>query len=338
MQAMAGQAHGGAEAFFERLAVALERGGQAQRLVIRADAARAARLKAAGCEVIELRFGGALDLRTAPRLGAAIAAYAPEIVFTWMNRASAACPAGDFVQVGRLGGYYDLKYYRRCHHLVANTGDIADYLVRSGFPAARVHVLPNFAAPPDAARAISRAEVATPEDAPLALALGRFHRNKGFDVLLEAVARVPKLHLWLAGEGEEGTALRARADALGTAGRVHFLGWREDAGALYAASDMLVSSSRHEPLGNVVIEAWAAGVPVVASASQGPGALLADGETGLLVPVEDADALAAALARLAGDRELRARLAAAGRARWAAEFSEARVVALYRDFFETVRR
>ncbi len=183
-----------------------------------------------------------------------------------------------------------------------------------------------------------RASLATPIDAPLALALGRLHHSKGFDVLIEAVAQVPRLHLWLAGEGEERAALEARAAKLGIDTRVTFLGWRDDVAALLAAADMLVCPSRHEPLGNVVLEAWAAGVPVVATASEGPRALIRDGETGLLVPVEDADALAARDARLAADRAPRAALAAAGRAAWAADFSEARVVALYREFLATVRR
>jgi glycosyltransferase involved in cell wall biosynthesis len=101
---------------------------------------------------------------------------------------------------------------------------------------------------------------------------------------------------------------------------------------------MLVSSSRQEPLGNVVLEAWAARVPVVAAASEGPRILIADNETGLLVPPEDADALAVALARLAADHALRVRLAAAGHAHWAAEFSAPRVVAQWRQFLATVKR
>jgi glycosyltransferase involved in cell wall biosynthesis len=173
---------------------------------------------------------------------------------------------------------------------------------------------------------------------PLALALGRLHPNKAFEILLDAVAQVPKLYLWLAGEGEERPALERRIASLGIGDRVRLLGWREDVAALLAAADMLVSSSRHEPLGNVVIEAWAAGVPVVATASAGPGALLKDDETGLLVPVEDAPALGAALARLAGDKSLRQALAARGEAAFRAEFSQARVVALYRDFFAAVKR
>ena len=337
LQAIAGAPHGGAEAFFERLVVALAHAGEQQRLVIRRDAARAGRLRRAGMEVVELPFGGRLDLRTQPLMRRAIGEFAPDIVLTWMNRASRLCPRGDFVHIGRLGGYYDLKYYKDCDHLIANTRDIAAYVVAAGWPEERVHYLPNFVAAEKAAP-VPRASLATPADAPLALALGRLHRNKAFDVLIDGVAMVPRLHLWLAGEGEERPALERRIAAAGIGDRVRLLGWREDVAALLAAADMLVSSSRHEPLGNVVIEAWAAGVAVVSTASEGPGALLRDGETGLLVPVENADALAAALARLAADAKLRATLGARGQAAFEAEFSEARVVAMYRDFFAAVKR
>jgi glycosyltransferase involved in cell wall biosynthesis len=119
---------------------------------------------------------------------------------------------------------------------------------------------------------------------------------------------------------------------------VRFLGWREDAAALLAAADMLVCPSRHEPLGNVVIEAWAAGKSVVAASSAGPAVLVRDGVNGLLVPVEDADALARAVTRLAENRILRGELAAAGRAAYGAEFSESVVVAQYREFLERVAR
>ncbi len=337
VQTMAGQAHGGAEAFFERLAVALQRAGETQLLAIRRDDARAERLTRAGCEVIELAFGGPLDFATKPRLARAIESFRPRVVLSWMSRAASAVEGGAYVHVGRLGGYYDLKYYRSCDRLVANTRDIERYIVRSGWQAERVHYLPNFADPPSAP-APERSRFDTPRDAPLALAMGRLHRNKGFDILLAAVAKTPLLYLWLAGEGDEKDALARLASSLGIAGRVRFLGWRDDPGALLAASDMLVSPSRHEPLGNVVLEAWAASVPVVASASEGPGALISDGETGLLVPIEDADRLAAALARLAHEPELRARLAKAGRAAWEASFAEERVVALYRDFLARVER
>jgi len=337
VQAMAGQAHGGAEAFFERLAVALQRAGETQLLAIRRDAARAERLARVGCEVIELPFGGPLDFATKPRLARAIEAFRPRVVLSWMSRAASAVDGGAYVHVGRLGGYYDLKYYRSCDRLVANTRDIERYIVRSGWPAERVQYLPNFAARPSLP-ALERSRFDTPADAPLAVALGRLHRSKGFDILLAAVARTPRLYLWLAGDGEELAPLERLAATLGIADRVRFLGWRDDAGAVLAAADLLVSCSRREPLGNVVLEAWAACVPVVATASEGPSALIRDGETGLLVPIEDAERLGAALARLAGDKDLRARLAQAGRAAWEQSFAEERVVALYRDFLARVER
>ena len=341
LQAMAGAPVGGAEAFFERLAAAFARRGVAQRVVIRRDARRAAALRAAGVEVVELGFGGKLDLATRWALAREIRGFAPGVVMGWMNRACAALPPRLLVpgarhaSVGRLGGYYALKYYRRCDWLVANTPDIRDWLVRQGWPASRVEYLPNFVDATPAAPA-DRAELGTPADAPLALALGRLHPNKGLDILLEALARAPGLHLWIAGEGPEEQALRARAASLGIEGRVRFLGWRRDVASLLAACDMLACPSRHEPLGNVVIEAWAHRRPVVAAASQGPRQLLRDGETGLLVPVEDADALARAMSALAADRARAAALAAAGRDAYEAGFTEAAVVQRYLDFLAAI--
>lgn len=329
LQAMAGARHGGAEAFFERFAAAMQRAGTEQLAVVRHEE-RAARLAAAGVAVRTLRFGGALDLATRWRFGAILRAWRPDVVLTWMSRATSACPRGRFVHVARLGGYYDLRRYRACDHLVGNTRDIVAWMVRQGWPAERAHYLPNFVTVPAAAR------LARPEGVPLALALGRLHRNKAFDVLIDAALAFPELHLWIAGEGPERAALEARAAPLGE--RVRFLGWRDDTAALLATADMLVCPSRHEPLGNVVIEAWAAGRPVVAAASVGPAALVHDGETGLLVPVDDAAALAAALRRLAEDAALAGRLAEAGRRAYEAEFTEEAVVARWRAFLEGVAR
>jgi len=337
MQLMAGARHGGAEAFFERLAVALPRTGIEQRLAIRRDAQRAERLRAAGIETLELPFGGFFDFTTSPALRRATGDFKPQVVLSWMNRATAFCPRGDFVHAARLGGYYNLKYYKHCDHLIGNTRGIVDYVRAAGWAEDRVHYLPNFVADMRAAP-VSRASLATPDDVPLALALGRLHPNKGFDVLLAAVAQLPRFHLWLAGEGPERTALEAQAHKLGINDRVHFLGWREDAAALLAAADLFVCSSRIEPLGNVVIEAWAAGTPVVAAAAAGPHELIEDGETGLLTPLENADALARAMQGLMDDDALRAHFKAAGRKAFETQFSEVRVVALYKEFFERVVR
>jgi glycosyltransferase involved in cell wall biosynthesis len=340
MQVMAGQRHGGAEAFFERLVVALHNAGVNQHVVMRRDAERAERLRGAGVDSIGLRFGGIVDLRTRWTLSRELRRMNPDVVMTWMSRATALLPsrrrAGDRAQrIGRLGGYYDLKYYEHCDHLVGNTKDIVGYIRGEGWPADRVHYVPNFvdAAPAPAA---DRRAAGVPSDAALVLALGRFHPNKAFDVLLAALAKAPGVHLWLAGEGELRARFEAEVRRFGIGDRVRLLGWRSDVGALMAACDMVVCSSRHEPLGNVVIEAWAHRRPIVCAASAGPAQLVTHEHSGLLVPIDDSDALAAAINRLAGDRGLREKLASGGYEAYRAEFTEAAVVGRYLELFRKV--
>jgi glycosyltransferase involved in cell wall biosynthesis len=339
LQAMAGARYGGAETFFVRFAAALQRAGTNQRVVIRRHPERVQQLRAAGVAVGELRFGRHFDFVTRQALRREIRDFRPDLVLSWMSRATLLCPPGDFVHVGRLGGYYDLKYYQRCDHLVGNTQAIVDWAAAQGWTRDRLHYLPNFVPDAHEAQPLSRSLFNTPPEAPLLLALGRLHPNKGFDLLLHALATADGVHLWLAGEGPLRASLERLAARLGLADRVRFLGWREDAPALMKTADALVCPSRLEPLGNVVIEAWSAGLPVLATASDGPKGLIADGETGILVPADgNTAALAAAIARVCGDAQLRARQAQAGRNAYEAQFTEAAVVARWREFLDTVAR
>ena len=333
-QIMAGAAHGGAELFFERLCVGLHDAGDAMLPVIRGNAERAAKLRAAGMAPVELSFGTAIDLLTRPRLRRALQAFRPQVVVGWMNRANMHIPAGDWVRVGRLGGYYDLRYYRGCDHLVGNTRGIVAWLRGQGWAADKAHYLPNFV---DDFAAVAPA-TDLPPGRPLLLGLGRLHADKGFDTAIRALAQLPGVVLAIAGIGPEEANLQALARAEGVADRVHFLGWRRDAGALLRAADAFVCSSRVEPLGNMVIEAWSAGCPLVAVAADGPAELLHDGADGLVVPHEDPAALAGAIRRVLEDRALAARLAAAGRARFEGEFAAACVVAQWRRFLAATAR
>jgi glycosyltransferase involved in cell wall biosynthesis len=337
-QVMAGAPSGGAELFFERLSAALARAGETVLPVIRSDPPRARRLAANGLAPVELGFGGPLDLLTGPRLARALAGFAPRVVVAWMGRAARFARRGPWVLVGRLGGFYDLRRFRRCEHLVANTHGLVDWIRGQGWPERRVHHLPNFVPDMAGAPALPRAALGVPEGAKLVLALGRLHRNKGFDVLIRALAHLPDTHALIAGEGPERAALEALARAEGVAARVHMPGWREDTAGLLAACDALACPSRHEPLGNVVIEGWSARVPVVAAAAQGPAELLVPGRDGLLVPREDAASLAGALGTVLRDPASGRSLAAAGRARFEAAFAEAPVLARWRNFLATVEK
>ncbi len=336
-QVMAGAEQGGAELFFERLCVALHQAGEPVLPVIRRNPRRAALLRDAGMTPSELTFGTALDLLTRPRLRRILRDFRPEVVVTWMNRANMHAPRGDWVRVGRLGGYYDLRYYRGCDHLVGNTRGIVAWLRTQGWAPERTHYLPNFVDDfADTAPATG-----LPGERPgrrLLLALGRLHTDKGFDTLIRALAMVPGADLAIAGAGPELSALQALARREGVADRVFFLGWRDDAGALLRAADLFVCSSRVEPLGNMVIEAWSASCPLVAIRADGPAELIHDGVDGLLVAHEDPAALAQAISALLGDRARAEALARAGRARFTAEFAGGAVVAQWRQFLAAVSR
>ena len=336
MQVMAGAPHGGAEAFFERMVAALSRAGVQQHLAIRRNPERSKLLTASGASISEHRFGGRIDILTPWQLSRQAKKFQPEVMLAWMSRAAMMTPKGYGTVAARLGGYYSLKYYKGCHHLIGNTRDICDYLVRKGWPEERTHYLPNFV-DAEPRSAVLRSDLDTPDDVPLIFALGRIHRRKGFDVLLPSLASMPRAYLWVAGEGPEEAELRRLASALGVADRVRWLGWQRDVGGFYAASDVFVCPSRFEPLGNVVIEAWAHGVPVVATTSAGPSALIDDGVSGLLVPPEDADGMAAALSSVLADPAKADALRGAGREAYAKAFTEEAVVAQYLEFFAKVR-
>jgi glycosyltransferase involved in cell wall biosynthesis len=324
---------GGAETYFVDLVTALKRAGVAEAAAIRRHAHRQAALAAAGLPVKVLPFGGPIDILTRT----AVAGYGKrqdaKLLLAWMNRAARHAPKGPWARIGRLGGYYNLKYYEGFDELVANTEDIAEWVVGQGWPAGKVRCIPNFAAAPPPAAPLDRSTLDTPDDAPLLLAMGRLHDAKAHDVSLAAMAQLPDAYLWIAGVGPQESKLKAMAAALGVAPRVRFLGWRTDPSALYRAADVCVFPSRYEPLGNVVIQAWAHRLPVVAAASAGPMALINDDEDGLLVPIDDADALAAGVRRLLNDKVAGARLVHCAAERVEREFSEAAVVAQWKVLF-----
>ena len=330
---MAGAAHGGAELFFERLCTGLHQAGDTVLPVIRRNPARALTLRTAGMAPVQLKFGPPVDLLTRIRLGRVLRDFAPAVTVSWMNRATVHMPRGHWVHVGRLGGYYPLRHYRRCDHLVGNTRAIVAWLRRRGWPVERSHYLPNFTADFAAvAPAADLGRAGTGDGGPLLLGLGRLHTDKGFDTLIRALALLPDCRLALAGDGPERRPLEALATSLGVASRTRFLGWREDAGALLRAADVFVCASRVEPLGNMVIEAWSAGTPLVAVAADGPAELITDGQDGVLSPHEDPGALAAAIAGVLADTPGREARVRAGRRRFEADFAVAPVLAAWQSF------
>jgi glycosyltransferase involved in cell wall biosynthesis len=165
--------------------------------------------------------------------------------------------------------------------------------VATRFPAVKLAVVENFA---PLARIPPRRAMVHP---PRIGTLGRLHQEKGFDLLIEAAAKLRDrgraFRLTIAGEGPAKAELKALADRLALSDRVDFPGWVSPAERLLAGLDLFVCSSRTESFGLVVIEAMAAGAPVVATDIEGPRALLGEGRYGRLVKPEAPDALAIAI-------------------------------------------
>jgi glycosyltransferase involved in cell wall biosynthesis len=335
---MAGAPQGGAELFFERMTLALADAGQDVLPIIRRDPGRNRRLKEAGLSPVQLRFGGPMDIFTRGALRNAAHAFGTEIAIAWMSRAAMHMPESVWTNVGRLGGYYDLKYFKNCHYLVGNTRGIADYLLKSGVPSDRVAHLPNFVTDFSGADAASRKALGVPIGANLMLGLGRLHAVKGFDLLITAASLLPDdVYCLIAGEGPERSKLEALIKELGVGHRVKLLGWRDDTGALLKAADIFVSSSRHEPLGNMVLEAFSAQTPVLATQAEGPSEVIRHGKDGVLVPIEDARMLAAGAKAMFGDVMLRVRLALNARQRFEASFSKAVVTQTWLDYLHGIK-
>ena len=177
---------------------------------------------------------------------------------------------------------------------------------------------------------------------PLISIVGRLKPVKGHRIFLESARKVlaarPDAQFWIVGAGDLRGELEALTARLGLNGAVSFLGYRDDAGAVMARSDVIVCASSYEAFPRAVLEALALERPVVATSVGGIPEIVIDGQTGLLAPAGDADSLAAAVLRLVNDPEFARQLAAAGRSlvteRYTVEAQASALATLYRKVIE----
>ncbi len=178
-----------------------------------------------------------------------------------------------------------------------------------------------------------------PDGRPVILGVGRLSPEKGFDMLLDAFARVAgqrPSRLVLVGSGPERDALQAKAQELGVADMVHFAGYQENVYPWLRRANVLALSSVLESFPTVIVEAMAVGTPVVAfDCPKGPSEIISHDENGLLVPPRDPGALAEGILRVLGDPELAVRLSDAG-ARRAADFIFQRTLGAYVNLFQSL--
>lgn len=221
----------------------------------------------------------------------------------------------------------------------------ASAMVRiEGVPAEKVVVLPSasYIPPPPSSRPV-REELSLSEEVPVVATACVLRPEKAVTLLLEAFAAVlrdlPAAHLLIAGDGPCRAELEKQARQLRIDSGVHFLGYREDVVSVLRAADVAVLSSHREGTPLLVAECMAAGTPLVASAVGGIPDMVRDGETGVLVPPQDAAALQKALLRLLRDPAGRERLAnrASGQlANYTIDAVAARYGKLYQQLAQTV--
>jgi glycosyltransferase involved in cell wall biosynthesis len=206
---------------------------------------------------------------------------------------------------------------RSLHRHIAVSQFVAGRLRdRFGVPAERIVVIPNAVEPPRsvAADARLRSEIVGDDRMPLALTVARLDAQKGITHLIDAATMVPEVVFAIAGEGPDRPALEARAAERGVSARIRFIGHRRDVPALLAIADLFVLPSLYEGFPLSVLEAMAAGVPVVATDIGGTNELVSN-ETGFPVVPADPYALAEGVRTLLTDREGAARRAATARER-----------------------
>ena len=349
LHVIGGKGLGGAERFFVRLVNALARHGQPVAAVTVADG-EIARALDPDVRQYHAPMLGVWDLYSRWKINRAIADFQPDVVQTYMGRATRIVHLPRQrppVHLARLGGYYKLKGYRHAHAWVGNTRGIHDYLTAHGLPADRVHHIGNFVDTPQrlepAALDALRAQLGL-RGCRILLGLGRLHPNKGWGDLLRAFAQLPAsiqeapLHLLMVGDGPLRKELEALASQLGIAARVHWAGWKTDPAPYYQLADVFVCASVHEPLGNVILEAWANRALLVSTRAQGPLELMTDDVNGLLAPLADATGLAEVLhTALSLDSARTSRLIEAGHAEVERHYSEAAIVSAYTALYAGLR-
>jgi glycosyltransferase involved in cell wall biosynthesis len=351
---------GGAEQVVIRLAAGLDR-SRFEPLICCLDepGAFAAQAERQGVEVVALGKRGPGDVRVLGRLRGLLRRRRIDVVHTHLWGA-------DFW--GRLGARlagtaaivstaHNVDLWKRWYHialdrglarwtsdLVAVSGQVRDFYESQGVGNGRWNVIHNGVAEA-AGRPRGRSpvfrELGIRDEDPVVALIGRLVAAKAPEIFLEAVAkttdRIPTLRAMVVGDGPLRSEMEQRAQRLGLQQRVAFTGVRHDVPELLAGVDVLAFSSRVEGLSIAMLEAMSAEVPVVATRVGGTPELIESGESGILVPPEDPQALADGLVAILGSPERARSIACAGRARVRERFSERRMVQAYEELYGGAR-
>ncbi len=344
---------GGAERFFIRLVKALNQKDHEAAPVIRPTSPLVEQSDTVSPQAFTVPMRNGWDLPSMLSIKRLIKKTSSPIVQTYMGRASrlTRLPRNSHsVHIARLGGYYKIDgYYRHADAWVGNTRGLCDYMTAEGLHAQRVFNIGNFVdiKPPSSPETLHRLResLTIPDDALILFSLGRLIDFKGFEDLLNAFALLPPeighrpLYLVIAGDGPQRQRLHEQTAALDLSGRVHWAGWQNNPTPYFHLADIFVCPSRHETLGNVILEAWAHHLPVVSTRTPGALELIRHEENGLLTPCEAPQALAKHLKEICeSSASACLSLADNGRRNVEQYFNKKAIVSAYLNLYESLRK
>jgi len=339
---------GGAEEYFLRLIKSLRAAGHRVIVVTKRDTPLRFEIEKCDVELHAWHTRGKGDIATLGRLCRLIRRNRVDVINTHLTTASwLGNMAGRLTGVPVVAHVHaaDSKtFFQFAHYLVAIAKGVEQHLLAQGVPQEKIHLLYYGIDLERYAHALpvreAKVRLGLPEEARTVGVVGHLSPRKGHRFLIEALHRIEAetgpVHAVFAGEGDLEETLREQAAALGMSERVHFLGFRRDVIEVVSAFDVFVLPSLKEGLSIAVMEAMSLGRPVIATNIAGMPEVVRDGETGLLVPPEDVDALAVALVKLLNDPAFAARVAHNGRRFLEEKFDQRDCLAEVERFFHRV--
>ncbi len=333
---LGGSKDGGAEKFFERLAIGIEKKrGISQKLIIRKNSSRFSFLNSFIKDINEIKYFYFFNPFCHFRIKKIINEFKPNIILTWMNRASRILPRdnnSNFRTVGRLGGYYKIKNYVNCDYLITNTLDLKRYVLDFGWDQSKVEFIPNFV------NKNNNSIIKSKSEKKIVLCMGRFHKNKGIDLLLKGMTFLPNHELWIVGKGKEREHYDNVIKKQKIENRVFFFEWTNNVSQYLNSADVLVCPSRHEPFGNVIVDGWAHKLPVVVSDVGGPRVIVKNKINGLKFRNEDYFDLVEQINKIDKNIKLKKKIIKNGFDQYKSLYSEEIIIDKYINFFKKISK
>ncbi len=314
----------GAEMQLVRMTPHLKARGHAITTLVKAGSSAIPEMHRLGLQTASARISGKLNPAAVPLLAYAARQHRADLIQSTLSTASWWSGwlerLGGPPSIGHVQGFTSAKWHRHQSHLLAVSDAVKRDLVKQGIDPDRFTVLHNAISPDDffATRdpLLVRAELGADADTPVVGTFAHLSEKKGhrdlFDAIPVVLRQLPNAQFWIVGEGQLWEELHQTAELTGVMQNVRFLGFRRDVANLMNAIDVMALPSRREPCALAYVETALSRKPSIGCCSGGAPESIADGETGLLVPVGDSASLAQSLLTLLTNRDYAARMGRAG--------------------------